>query len=95
MARCEDFPCCGHENGCCPDFDNCGRQLNMVCTCGAKLPINARYSICKSCMNEGSDYDDQDCRDEIEPVDYYEGNDCDDPVDYYGDREFIFQEMEE
>ncbi len=26
---CEDFPCCGHEPGCCPDFDESGRQLNM------------------------------------------------------------------
>lgn len=59
---CEDFPCCGHERGCCPDFDECGNQLNMRCTCGAVLPINARFSICDSCMNRdeendfGSDY---------------------------------------
>jgi hypothetical protein len=51
MARCEDFPCCGHEAGCCPDFDENGRQMNMVCTCGAKLPINNRYSICDTCLN--------------------------------------------
>lgn len=55
MARCEDFPCCGHENGCCPDFDGSGRQLNMRCTCGATLPVNARYSICDSCMRSPSD----------------------------------------
>lgn len=59
MARCEDFPCCGHENGCCPDYDTSGKQLNMFCTCGAKLPVNARYSICDSCMRSPSDpYDD-------------------------------------
>ena len=35
MARCEDFPCCGHELGCCPDFDEeTGEQLNMICVCG-------------------------------------------------------------
>jgi hypothetical protein len=56
MARCEDFPCCGHEAGCCPDYEN-GRQINMVCVCGAKLPINNRYSICDSCLNQ-SEYDD-------------------------------------
>lgn len=53
MARCEDFPCCGHELGCCPDFDESGRQLNMVCVCGAKLPITSRYSICEGCMERG------------------------------------------
>lgn len=58
MARCEDFPCCGHENGCCPDFDDDGNQLNMVCVCGAKLPVNNRYSICESCMNSGDGDDD-------------------------------------
>lgn len=53
MARCEDFPCCGHELGCCPDYDeDTGRQLNMVCVCGAKLPVNARFSICEGCMRD-------------------------------------------
>lgn len=51
MARCEDFPCCGHELGCCPDFDpETGEQLNMVCVCGAKLPLNSRFSICATCI---------------------------------------------
>lgn len=61
MARCEDYPCCGHEAGCCPDFDDDGKQLNMVCTCGAKLPVDAPYSICQGCMRrmdvEEADYD--------------------------------------
>ena len=68
MARCEDFPCCGHESGCCPDYDASGRQLNMVCVCGAKLPVDAPYSICGAklpvdapysichhCMKQGND----------------------------------------
>jgi len=59
MARCEDFPCCGHENGCCPDFDESGQQLNMVCTCGAKLPVDNPVSICDGCLNR---YDDQEYR---------------------------------
>ena len=51
MARCEDYPCCGHELGCCPDFDpNTGEQLNMKCTCGATIDVNARVSICDGCM---------------------------------------------
>jgi hypothetical protein len=58
MATCEDFPCCGHERGCCPDYDpETGAQLNMVCVCGAKLPINARYSICAGCMRDPDDPD--------------------------------------
>jgi hypothetical protein len=57
MATCEDFPCCGHEPGCCPDFDKSGKQLNMVCTCGKKLPITNRYSICDACMKQGQEED--------------------------------------
>jgi len=55
--RCEDFPCCGHEAGCCPSYDEAGRQTDMVCTCGARLPINNRYSICDTCLSQ-EDYDD-------------------------------------
>lgn len=51
MARCEDAPCCGHEPGCCPDFDESGTQLNMKCVCGATLPIGSKFSICNGCMN--------------------------------------------
>lgn len=62
MSRCEDFPCCGHELGCCPDFDESGRQLNMKCTCGATVPLDSRYSICEGCLNqeEEGDCDDGD-----------------------------------
>lgn len=49
---CEDFPCCGHEAGCCPDFDEAGQQLNMRCTCGAVLSIKSRFSICDSCLRQ-------------------------------------------
>jgi len=53
---CEDFPCCGHESGCCPDFDaETGEQLNMKCTCGAKVPRGSRFSICSGCLERGSD----------------------------------------
>ena len=66
MGYCEDFPCCGHEAGCCPDFDESGNQLNMICTCGAKLPVDNRYSICDSCMRSEDDddgYYPEDCDD--------------------------------
>lgn len=55
--RCEDFPCCGHEPGCCPDRDESGRQTNMVCVCGAKLPLRSRFSICEPCLRRASDED--------------------------------------
>lgn len=57
MTRCEDYPCCGHEAGCCPDHDDSGRQLNTRCTCGAVLPVHNRYSICDSCLRRGDDGD--------------------------------------
>jgi hypothetical protein len=56
---CEDFPCCGHEPGCCPDFDESGAQLNMKCVCGAVLPVNHHTSICASCLrDDNEDYPD-------------------------------------
>lgn len=47
---CEDFPCCGHEPGCCPDFDASGHQLNKRCTCGATVPATSPYSLCNACL---------------------------------------------
>jgi hypothetical protein len=53
MQSCEDFPACGHELGCCPDTDpDTGRVLNMRCTCGAKVPLGSRFSICDGCMQD-------------------------------------------
>ncbi len=58
MASCEDFPACGHEAGCCPDYDpETGEQLNMRCTCGAAVPLGSRFSICGGCL-ERPDPDD-------------------------------------
>ncbi len=50
MARCEDYPCCGHgasgDGGACPD-----KSGRFPCVeCGAKLPKTATSSICKACM---------------------------------------------
>lgn len=46
MPRCEDYPCCGHEAGDCPDSE--GR---MKCVeCGGKLPKNSPSSICPTCL---------------------------------------------
>lgn len=56
MARCEDFPCCGHEPGDCPDA--AGR---MKCVeCGKRLAKNAASSICPKCVKrlQARDFDD-------------------------------------
>lgn len=45
MARCEDYPCCGHEDGGCPNHDgsfNCAR-------CGRKMPKNSPSAVCTKC----------------------------------------------
>lgn len=59
MPRCEDYPCCGHESGDCPDSS--GR---MTCVeCDKKLAKNASSSICASCLKRmsrrdyGGDFD--------------------------------------
>ena len=105
MARCEDFPCCGHESGCCPDFSPSGKQLNMKCTCGATLPLTSRSSICAACLRRGEE-DYGDCPD-VEtryPDDYDaynpeldrddEDEDCDDERDAELDRDIILERQE-
>ena len=51
MARCEDFPCCGHQDpdgtSWCPDED--GRFDCVLCY--SKLPKGETSSICQGCMN--------------------------------------------
>ena len=74
MARCEDWPCCGHEAGCCPDFDESGRQLNMRCTCGAVVPLGSRSSLCPACLAAG-DPDDPYYGDEDDWEDDWEDDD--------------------
>lgn len=92
MARCEDFPCCGHELGCCPDYDESGRQLNMKCVCGTTLPLNSRSSICAGCMHDPDDPDQYLPDDEPYDIDddrnfdHYGGcAEQDDPIEYDGD----------
>ena len=67
--RCEDFPCCGHEPGCCPRYSDSGEQMDMVCTCGTRLPVTSRFSMCQACLDYGCDDDfDYYC----EPVEFYD-----------------------
>ena len=93
---CEDFPCCGHELGCCPSFNENGEQVDMVCVCGKRLPISRKSSICDGCLRamntddfpdyygdeDGDDYGDEDGGEDGDDYggDYYSEED-----DYYGD----------
>ena len=72
MATCEDWPCCGHERGCCPTFDESGKQVNMICVCGAELPVTSQYSLCAACLGE---------LDEDEREFYDERDECDEGTD--------------
>lgn len=84
MIMCEDFPACGHEQGCCPRYEN-GVQMDMVCICGKRLPVDNPVSICNTCLNaeegwfdgEDSDYTESDTADYPDDTpmfhDYYGG----------------------
>lgn len=78
--RCEDFPCCGHDDAPrCPDFDESGQQLNMICVCGAVVPLGGP-SCCASCLRDPDGYD-QDRFD-----DFDEAPNC----DFYVDEDEVF-----
>jgi hypothetical protein len=94
MSRCEDHPCCGHEDGCCPDFDEAGNQLNMKCVCGATVPLNNHVSLCDACLRAG-DEEEHDLRagDEegyVEPDhgDLVEQEEFERADEYYGREDF-------
>lgn len=62
MARCEDYPCCGHTpSDPCPEQDSKGRYIMRCVDCNKRLPRNARSSICAKCQRRGfqsfEDYD--------------------------------------
>ena len=71
---CEDFPCCGHESGCCPDYNESGEQLNMRCTCGAAVPLESSSSICNKCLR--MDLEDDGYDDDIDFADDDGDDDC-------------------
>lgn len=62
IMRCEDYPCCGHEPGGCPNEDgtfNC-------CRCGRRLERNARSAMCAAChrkMQEREEEEEEDFQD--------------------------------
>lgn len=67
-SRCEDYPCCGHEQGGCPDEDG----AFGCASCGSKMPKGNRSAICNSCHKrharsmddaDGGPYDNEDNED--------------------------------
>ena len=48
-GRCEDYPCCDHGEGGCPDRDEKGRKTYKCVQCGASLPHDTTSSICIKC----------------------------------------------
>ena len=51
-GRCEDWPCCGHEAGDCPDVDpETGEQSFRCSHCGRRLSPHSPSSMCASCIN--------------------------------------------
>ena len=53
MPQCEDFPCCGHTAGDCPETGSDGVQRSRCCECKRVLPANAESSICGRCQERG------------------------------------------
>lgn len=59
MARCEDYPCCGHgpapygDGGGCPNADG---SFNCA-TCGGKLPKKSRSAICQDCHRRSREHE--------------------------------------
>lgn len=69
MARCEDFPCCGHTAGDpCPDRDRNGKIVARCCICDGKLKKGFRSSICGGCQRRSQHAEDGDFMDY--PSDY-------------------------
>lgn len=62
MARCEDYPACGHgpvpygDGGGCPDSEG---RFDCV-ECQGRLPANSASSICDRCLRSLHDAGDED-----------------------------------
>lgn len=93
MSRCEDWPCCGHEAGCCPSRDpETGEQTDMKCVCGASVPLSSRTSLCFSCLHSDDDFgEDEEDEEDFDEDDFGpsfdedQSNEYDDPFSYNED----------
>ena len=65
---CEDYPCCGHEAGGCPQIDENGAERFRCACCSVLMAPKARSAVCEPChkRRRASDedfepyYDDED-----------------------------------
>lgn len=46
---CEDFPCCGHEPGGCPTYNENGEEFFPCACCGSIMPPRATSAVCAPC----------------------------------------------
>jgi rubrerythrin len=58
-GRCEDYPCCGHYAGSCPDRDGQGNEIYRCVGCGNRLPQNSKSSLCKDCLKHRMEREDE------------------------------------
>ena len=56
-SQCEDYPCCGHAPGDCPDSQG---RFRCAGGCGRMIPKGSSSSICPSCQRRMSDLDRED-----------------------------------
>lgn len=67
MARCEDYPCCGHTPGDpCPERDRNGNIVPRCVECNRKLARGARSSICAGCQRRMNSMDWDDARSDMD-----------------------------
>lgn len=67
--RCEDFPCCGHEVGDCPDPNPAPGTSGYRCVgCGLSLKAGSGSSFCKrpECIRDERERQEREYRGEFE-----------------------------
>jgi hypothetical protein len=71
MARCEDYPCCGHgppplgDGGGCPSTNATGQEIWPCAQCGGWMEPGYTSAICEGCkqrIRECAQYDCPGCR---------------------------------
>ena len=62
---CEDYPCCGHEAGGCPQIDENGAERFRCACCSVLMAPKARSAVCEPChKRRASDEDFEPCYDD-------------------------------
>jgi len=48
-TMCEDYPCCGHEDGGCPVVGEDGTERFRCACCSVLMPPQATSAVCQPC----------------------------------------------